>query len=288
MKNFVMYCKTYAGDFNYCKEMIKSFNKYNRDNINLYLSAPQNDLEKFKNFSQDNIFVISDESYAGEYLVNMPTAGFSAGYFNQEICKLAFWETDFAENYLCLDSDVIFIRDFYVSDFMKDEHIPYTVLVQDKEIHSASWYSHYKQRKEWIKKIWDYLEYDDTRYRTCHGVQVLNSKVMKSLKEDFMRKKNLEYKDLIEYSPLEFSWYNAWFQKSEIIKEYAVEHFVRYFHNRADYLFSRLSALSLDRLKNEYVGIVLNSNWSKKGCGTQYPSKTSELHTLLCKWISKL
>ena len=41
-------------------------------------------------------------------------AGLSAGYINQEIVKLCFWETGLADNYLCLDSDAEFVRDFHV------------------------------------------------------------------------------------------------------------------------------------------------------------------------------
>lgn len=263
MYNFVMYCKTYSGDYLYIQKMIESFSLYNKDGIVLFLSVPEKEVNIFKSFEKKNIKLISDESYAGRYFASHTSYNFSIGYFNQEICKLAFWETGFAENYLCVDSDVIFIRDFYISDFMKNEKTPYTILVQDKDLHAAKWYPHAKYRKEWIKKIWEYIDYDDKRYRTCHGFQILNAKVMNSLKNDFMKPRNLEYKDLIEYSPLEFSWYNAWFQKSKLIEEYAVEHFVRYFHNKADYNFSRIEALSLEALKQEYVGIVLNSNWSK-------------------------
>lgn len=288
MKPFIMFCKTYSNDLKYCKKMLESFNKFNKDNIELIISVPENEINLFDNLKSENVKIITDESYAKQYFATKTRWSFSIGYFNQEICKLAFWETNIAENYLCLDSDVIFIRDFHYKDFMKDEHTPYTVLVQDKEIHAATWYPHYKVRKEWIKKIWDYAEYDDTRYRTCHGFQVINYKVMQSLKNDFLEPKNLEYKDLIEYSPLEFSWYNAWFQKTEIVKEYAVEHFVRYFHNRADYLFSRLQALTLERLRDEYVGTVLNSNWSKKCHGNNYPKKTFQLHQILCQLISKI
>lgn len=263
MYQFIMYCKTYSGDFNSCSIMINSFNKYNKDNIVLYLSVPLKEIHLFEKFQSDNIKIISDESYAEKYFATETSYSFSIGYFNQEICKLAFWETELSENYLCIDSDTTFIRDFYISDFMKNEKTPYTVLVQDKDLHTAKWYPHAKYRKEWIKKIWEYIDYDDKRYRTCHGLQILNAKVLNSLKNDFMKPRNLEYKDLIEYSPLEFSWYNAWFQKSKLIEEYTVEPFIKCFHNKADYNFSRIEALSLDALKQEYVGIVLNSNWSK-------------------------
>ena len=36
------------------------------------------------------------------------------------------------ENYLCIDSDSEFIRDFYYSDFMYNDNTPYTIMHESK------------------------------------------------------------------------------------------------------------------------------------------------------------
>ena len=113
-----MYCKTYSGDYNRVSLLISSFNKYNVDKIPLFLSVPESELQLFEKFSSDTIEIITDESYAGKYFTNERLSGLPVGYCNQEICKLAFWESKVAKNYLCLDSDLLFIRDFHESDFI--------------------------------------------------------------------------------------------------------------------------------------------------------------------------
>jgi len=287
MKNaFVMFCKTYSADLNNFKLMISSFNQFNKENIMLYVSVPEKDFYKYTKFESNSIKIITDESYAKEYFTINEYFGLSSGYINQEICKLSFWELNVCENYLCIDSDIQFIRDFYLSDFMFNEEIPYTILVMDKDL---SIEKHYRDFWTWrsklIKKIYDEIGLDDPRQRTCHGMQVLSVKVLKSLKQDFMQQKGYEYKNLIEISPYEFTWYNVWFQKSGLVKEISVEPFFKTFHMRMDYLFARLKLLKQEDFAKAYVGIILNSNWQKK---EYLYKKPSILHKFIYKIIGKI
>ncbi len=263
-ENFGIYCKSYNKDVKRFERLLNSFNKFNRDNVKFYTSVPAEDFELFKKFEGSNVKIITDESFAGKYLVKEGFGGYGAGYINQEICKLTFFETGFLENYFCVDSDAQFIRDFYKKDFMADDKTPYTVLIQDKELSCEKFYKRFtKYRKENIKRIYDEIGLDDARYRTCHGMQVLNSKVLKSLKEDFMSKKGLSYKDLIEISPFEFTWYNAWFQKCKLVSEMAVEPFFKTFHSRIEYHFARFRGIKFEDYTKEYIGIILNGNWKR-------------------------
>lgn len=257
-----MFCKTYIGDIERFDIMIKSFNNFNKNNIPMYISVPNDDLETFKKYQSENIKIISDESYAQSYFADESYFNLPIGYVNQEICKLSFWETGYAENYLCIDSDLEFIRDFYITDFMADEETPYIVLVQDKDLSIEKHYQDFwKWRQNLIQKIYDEMDLNDKRFRTCHGNTVLNSAVLASLKKDFMEKKGYSYKDLIKISPYEFTWYNVWFQKCGLIKEMAVEPFFKTFHMRLDYIFSRLKMISIEDLKQAYIGIIMNGNW---------------------------
>ena len=278
MHKFIMFCKTYRGDTERFQNMIQSFNRFNKQNIKLFVSVPENDLVLFREFKNENIELIADESYAKNYFTNEEYFGLSVGYVNQEICKLSFWEAGLAKNYLCIDSDLEFIRDFYVSDFMADSDTPYTILVQDKDL---SIEKHYRAFWAWrqglIKKIYDEIGLDDKRLRTCHGNTVLNSKVLKSLKEDFMAKKGYSYKDLIKISPYEFTWYNVWFQKCGLIKEMAVEPFFKTFHMRLDYIFYLLKLISLEDIKKAYIGIIMNGNWEKPQMEYKKPNKLLKL-----------
>lgn len=286
MYNFAIFCKTYSGDFERFQILINSFNKFNADNIPMYVSAPKSELKIFKNFESNNIKIISDESYGEKYLIKDKINNFSIGYVNQEICKLCFFETGFAKNYLCIDSDAEFIRNFYISDFMHDENTPYTVLVMDKDLSVEKYYRDYwKERQKQIIKIYNETCLDDKRYRTCHNMQVFSTKVLKSLKEDFMKQKGYSYADLITISPFEFSWYNAWFQKCRLVEEYAVEPFFKMFHMRTEYQFSRAKGIKKKDLAKSYVGIVMNGNWQTPE--KQY-KKPNVIHKAIYKILSKI
>ena len=258
-----MYCKTYSGDFDRFSNLVDSFHKYNEDNILLYVSAPEKELHLFKKFSCSSIEVISDESFAKSDLASEGHKGINVGYINQEICKLTFYKTRTTKNYLCLDSDSYFIRNFYVSDFMHDDDTPYTVLVMDKDLSIERHYRdvHWVGRQAAIKKIYEYVGLNDRRLRACHNAQVFNVKVLESLAHDFMKSKNLNYIDLLKIAPYEFSWYNVWFQKTGIVKEFAVEPFFKMLHMRQEYEFSRLRLLREEDFAQSYVGLVLNSKW---------------------------
>ena len=273
MKNFVMFCKTYSGDYDRVSLLISSFNKYNVDKISFVLSVPEQEQEMFEQFGSDTISVVSDESYAGKYFTDKKLHNLAIGYCNQEICKLAFWESKIAKNYLCLDSDSLFIRDFHESDFMADDDTPFMVLVMDKDLAIEKHYHDFwLGRQEFIKKIYAAVELDDRRYRTCHNAQVLNATVLASLKNDFMKKHNYSYADLIAIAPFEFTWYNAWFQKCGLIREVAVEPFFKMFHMRIEYTMSRLRGLDLDDYAYSYVGIILNGDWEKPESTYKKPS----------------
>jgi len=266
--SFAMYCKTYSVDIDRFKVMLDSFAQHNKDNIKLYVSVPAHELNLYSEIESkiNNVVVISDESFAEPYLATIGHWGMSIGYANQEICKLTFFKTGFAENYLTIDSDAYFIRDFFVSDFMFDTNKPYTVLVMDKDLSCERHYrdTHWIGRQESIKRIYQSVGLNDRRLRTCHGMQVMNTRVLMSLQDDFMTPLKLTYNDLLGIAPYEFTWYNAWFQKSKLVEEYAVEPFFKTLHMRPEYVFSRLRLLREEDLSYAYVGIVMNSKWHPK------------------------
>ena len=279
MKNFVMFCKTYSGDLDRVSLMLETFNKYNADGLSLFLSVPELDLALFKRFESKTVSIITDESYAGKYFTDKELHNLPIGYVNQEICKLAFWESKIAKKYLCLDSDLLFIRDFHESDFMADKNTPFTVLVMDKDLAIEKHYHDFwLWRQSFIASIYKKIGLNDRRCRTCHGMQVLNATVLASLKRDFMAKHKYSYADLIAIAPFEFTWYNAWFQKCGLVREVAVEPFFKRFHMRIEYTLSRLRGLKVRDYAYSYVGIVLNGNWDK-------PATTYEKQTW---WMKRL
>ena len=281
-----MFCKTYAGDYKVFARLLNSIKKHNKDDIKLVVSCPQNDYSLFKQFESDIIQIITDESYAGKYLTTSELRGLSIGYINQEICKLAFAETKLAGNYLCLDSDTIVIRDFFLSDFMYDENVPFSVLSMDKDLACEKEYQYYWDfRIKEIKKIYDFLDYKTPVYKTCHGLQIINSDVVMKLKE-YCNTLSFQYKDMIQYAPFEFTWYNVALQKFNVIPVIEIEPIFKYFHYEGQYLDAKRHCMSLDDWGRQYVGIVMNSNWSKSDTGYQNPTSIEKFMYRLKRKIS--
>lgn len=261
MLTFAFFLKTYGGDCERAKRLIGTYRKYNADGIHMFLMCPREDLPRFEQFRGEDISLLAEEDIETE--IFSEDTQWSTGYLNQEVFKLAFWELGLCENYQCLDSDAIFIRPFYRADFMFDEHIPYTSLVEDKELQSDFYYSdgYWCGRRERIRLIEDRLNYHPYKLMTCHGFQVFNRTVLSSLKEDFLIPEGLSYKSLISISPYEFSWYNLWLQKTQVIPIHICEPNFKTLHLKQHHINDALRGMTIDQWAKGYLGIIVNSNY---------------------------
>ena len=272
---FCFMLKTYKNDFLYVRRLIKSFNKYNRDNITLFILAPRVQLDELINSCRnelcDDIIILAEEEYC-KHLVSENIHGFSPGYVNQQIIKLSFWENNLCDNYMCIDSDSIFIRDFHINDFMFDRDTPYSVLFEDNALKSDPVYyqSFWIEREQNIKKIQAEVGLPGNKMITCHGFQIFSKKVLIDFKTNFMDIKGYSYSALIEISPYEFSWYNFWLQKAKPIDIHFCDEFFHYYHMAHQHIYAVLSGITINDLARSYVGIVLNSNFQNNNANRAF------------------
>src|SRR5574344_2445345 len=127
--NLVLFCKTYIGDLDRLINLKQSIDKYNADNLPVYFVAPKSDIEKIsKNIIKGNetysLNNVSDEEVLG---IN---GNHEQSWYSQQIIKLSFWKLGICKHYLSLDSDCLFIRNFYEKDFIYNENIPYLPLTE--------------------------------------------------------------------------------------------------------------------------------------------------------------
>ena len=261
---FAMLLKSYAGDFSYAERLIASFHRFNRDQVTLYAVVPNADLELFAAFKADTVVLIAEEQFSS-HLVSEPVHGMRAGYINQEIVKLAFWELGLAENYLCVDSDAEFIRDFHVVDFMHDDQTPYSVLVEDKELEvEPSYFNQYWQsRSQEIRHIADLIGWTSPVIRTCHGHTVFSAKVLRSFVDGFLRPREWDYQHALAEAPYEFSWYNIWMQFATPIAIHQREPWFKVFHHEGHHLEYLMRGITTQDIARGYLGIIVNSNYSR-------------------------
>jgi hypothetical protein len=264
MHPFAMLLKSYSGDLEYAKRCIASFTRFNADGIPLYVVVPATDVAAFSALAGPQITVL-DESAFLPYFTADPVQGIRPGYINQEIVKLAFWELELAENYFCVDSDAEFIRPFHVSDFMFDEHTPYTVLVEDNELKVEPRYyqQHWQGREQALRRIQSLVGLDDPIVRTCHGHQVFSAVVLRSFRDDFLAPRGWSYLNALAEAPYEFSWYNMWLQKTRVIDIHVREPLVKVFHHEGQHLEYILRGITVADIARGYVALVVNSNYSR-------------------------
>ena len=251
-------------DFQYTERLIRSYNNFNVDKINLYIVVPSVDIEQFSIFKSEVIHILSDELFSGETIAD-GTAGLKIGYLNQQIIKLEFGSLGFADNWMCLDSDGEFLRNFAYADFMYNEFTPYTVLVEDNELRvDRAYFEHVWQgRMRKIESIAKELNFTDKPILTCHGFQILSQKVIRDLKSRYMNPRGVKTADILEKAGYEFSWYNIWLQKSKTIEIHCREPYFKTFHNQRQHLAYLSQGVTRSDIARGYLGIVVNSNFSR-------------------------
>lgn len=257
---------TYIGDIEYAERLLLSYKKYNVDKIPLYIVAPGSDSKAFEKFADENIELLTYEAVTNNLVHDNSVFGIRPGYINQEIIKLAFWEKRLCENYFCMDSDGVFIKDFYVSDFMYDDITPFTILVEDNELAVEPEYfkAYWFEREKFIRIIQKQVGLIDKRMLTCHGFGILSCKVLESLYNKYILPNNLTYRDLLCISPYEFSWYNMWLQKDKTIQIEFREPIIKIFHHKNHHLEYLQKGITLKDISRGYIGVVINSNYSRE------------------------
>lgn len=265
MNKLVILLPSYIGDISYVERLIGSYNTHNIDNIPLFIVVPKPDRKVFEKFIDKNIKIFTEDEITDNLVFDNSIRGIRPGYVNQEIIKLAFWEKGLCENYFCMDSDGVFIRDFFLSDFLYDNDNPYTILVEDNELAVEPEYykKYWFEREKLIRLIQNKIGLSDKRMLTCHGFAILSCKVLESLYLKFILPNNLTYRDLINISPYEYSWYNMWLQKDKTIPIMFREHIFKYFHHKNHHLEYLEKDITLNDISRGYIGVVINSNYSR-------------------------
>lgn len=260
--------KTYAADYDNTVRLVDTFIRHNKDLIKLYIVVDKPDADRFTDaFSKldDRTIHVIDKADIGTcFFVSEPILGISPGYINQEIVKLTFWKLGFSENYLCLDSDGYFIRDFYVDDFIAEDGFPYTVLEEDKSLEVSDYYynNFWKERQKKLDIIKKEMGLVGRHILTNHNCQVFNASVLEEFESRFMRLKDYSYARLMEISPYEFAWYNYFLQKTQVIPIHLHRPYFKMYHMAYQQIADVLQGIDEDHIATEYIGIVLNSNYS--------------------------
>jgi hypothetical protein len=285
MEPFGILVKSYRGDFDTAQRLFESIRIHNVERIPVWVVVPEEDKELFKVATEGIGQVISESDFA-EHLVSSEVAGIRPGYINQEIIKISFWELELAENYLPVDSDAVFLRPFGLNDFMHSADVPYTVLLEDRDLQMDPDYfaTHWQGRERALRKIQREVGLEDSRLLTCHGHQVLSSTALRSLKEEFLVPRGWTYAEMLARGPYEFSWYNFWLQKSRVIPIEIREPYFKVLHSEQQHAELVIRGVTMEDVARGYVGVIVNSNFARAWGDISYITSRSEALSRYLTW----
>jgi hypothetical protein len=269
--------KSYREDFSLAERLMESLDQHNVEALPIWIVVPDEDIDLFSRFTSKTTELLPESVFADQ-LTDQPLGGIRPGYINQEVIKLAFSGLGLANNYLPIDSDAVILRPFGAKDLMFDDQTPFSILVEDNDlkVDPAYYEQNWIGRSQSLAKIAEILDFQDLRMLTCHGHQILSTRVIESLNEDFLAPKGWTYLDMLAESPYEFSWYNFWLQKSRPIRIEIREPLFKVVHSASQHVELALRHISPDDIARGYLGFVINSNFSKSW-GPISPNEPAEL-----------
>lgn len=268
MKDLVLYCKSYRRDFLRVKRLLATIEKYNIDCIPFYISTPQAQYEDLISVlgSTQNFLWIADESI----IASNPRAPLGieknrSGGLSQQAIKSEFWRLGIAENYVCLDSDCIFIKEFGKADFLAPDGNPYTVIYQNKEFFQLAINRGLDKVEVNLCKEGDRVKAlfgrDGPNYYCPCPPFIWSAKVWRSLDEMYLQPKGLTFWDISSDDHPETLLYLEALLNFKAIPLHPIEQLFRIYYYDWQYYLLRRMGETEDKLKKNYLGVIYQSNW---------------------------
>jgi len=264
----VMYCKSYEGDIRRVERLWQSIEAYNTDQLQLYISVPERDIEEFKKrLPNDSLLMLLPDE---EIISAGPGNGLKhyhewPGQLSQQVVKSEFWRLNICDSYLLLDSDNLFIKPFYRRDFLAADNTPYTVISQGKEFRQLAAnkmiekvQKNFLGESQQLKQIFERYGPD---YDFGIPPVIWSKKVWRDLYEKHLLPQQMSFWDAIKLAPIELRWYGETLIKFKSIPLLPIEPLFRSYLYAWHYHHLKKTGENLDSLKENYLGVVYQSNW---------------------------
>ena len=270
MNDIVLYCKTYSRDFLRLRRLLESIDQFNQDKIPFYISTPQDQhAELIVILGDVNYHWVSDESIvAANSKAPQGIEKTRSGSLSQQAIKSEFWRLGISENYVCLDSDCVFIKSFSRSDFLASDGNPYTVIYQNKEFFQLAANRNYAKvannlrvEGDTVKSLFGRL--GPNYYCPCPPF-IWSAKVWRSLDENYLIPRNLSFWDISTESHPETLLYLEALLNYRAIPLYPIEQLFRIYYYDWHFFLQRRLGESLQKLTGNYLGVIYQSNWQSK------------------------
>ncbi len=281
MSNVSIFCKSYRLDMERAHAMVESVQRYNRDNLPLYISVPQQDLAPFqKHINSDKVIWLTDEAIiATNPSISMAAYLALPGHISQQIVKAEFWRMNPNDNCVCIDSDSIFIRDFFTSDFVTSDGVPYTILHEGKPFIQFCLAKGIRETDMYFEKMSHEMREYFGRLGPSYSYNpfpvIWSRKVWIAL-QSMLESKGINIMDAIVAHPYESSWYGEALLKYHSIPLHPKEPIFKAYLYLEEYEHDKGMGIDEAVLAKSYLGVVYQSNW--------YPRRLK----ILKRWAYKL
>ena len=291
MLNFVLYCCTFRKDLKRTVKLAQSIQKYNKANIPFYVSVPTGDIDLFRDYLKDFDVTIFDERdiFKANPKLDIQKLYDIRGGLRQQVIKSEFWRLGISENYLVLDSDCIFIRDFNESDFIFSGDIPYSVIHEGRDILQATErFGPKKIRQHFLADrmpIKAALGRKGVTYDFGYAPFLWSAKVWKSLDQNYLTPNHMNFMDAVLLCGSEFTWYGESLINFHAIPIYPREQLFKHYHYEHQLWADQALGYKEKLLSQDYLGVVYQSNWESWG---DYGGSTKSVPSRLWRSIKRV
>jgi hypothetical protein len=266
------------------KRLLESINQFNADHLDFYISTPNADKDLLeKTLGRDGYIWVADEDIVSAN-PNADIAKYKdmPGRLSQQIIKSEFWRLMYAENYLCLDSDSLFIRNFYKADFLSVDGTPYTVIHQNKEFFQLAINRDQEKVKEDLrseaKHVQALFERQGPNFYCAPAPFIWSAKVWQSLEVEYLDPRGISLWDFISPKIPETLIYGEALLKYRAIPLVAIEPLFRTYHYDWQYFLMRRLGETAAKVAQNYLGIIYQSAWETElHLGTSQKSLLSRM-----------
>ena len=279
MSTITIFCKSYRNDLERAVKLVESLRKFNADSLPLYISVPASDLNIFRERIGTDITWLTDEEIIGSNPdINQDKYRALPGQLSQQIVKAEFWRINPAENYVCVDSDMRFIRNFYQTDFLSPDGTPYTILHEGKAFLEFCLSSRLddviENFEETARSMQQRFQRNGPLYNFGPFPVIWSAKVWSTLAA-VLHNEGSNLLDAIVAYPHEASWYGETLLKYRPIELLPKEPVFKAYLFLEEYERDLRAGMDEAALARLYLGVVYQSNW--------YPKRLQPLKRLAYK-----
>ena len=262
MLNFVLYCCTFRKDLKRTMKLAQSIQRHNKTRIPFYISVPESDVTLFRESLKDFDISVFDEKdiFQANPKLSIEKLYEVRGGLRQQVIKSEFWRLGVSENYLVLDSDCIFIRDFDQSDFIAVSDVPYSIIHEGRDVLQVTERfgpkkirQHFLVDREPIKAA---LGRSGVTYDFGYAPFLWSRKVWESLDQNYLTPNGMNFLDAVLLCGSEFTWYGESLINFSAIPLYPREQLFKHYHYEHQLWADQILGYKEDILAHDYLGVV--------------------------------